>query len=348
MNQFSFDRHNDKVQDNLSTEMCMKSKLNPTTTIHCLNEESLENKKRRKEDYLESRSDSTMTKKHASNVTKFDSSRNTGDKVSFSLLGDICSNTHEIGVIKKRVSSAQAKILSVPSKQNCDLNNAAPYSLMDESKTNNDSGHLRALPSNPKGDKVVHPKLHNLLPPMLISKAEVCGVEITANTLRKMASSEECDVFNRKTGIIMRGKNGIPLKTLPVALQNHVEYEVILPHSKVKPSIYHQSRTSAAARIFQNVEPQRKICVGKFALISDGPHKGLYGKVDSCLPGGWFVLSNVFRGEPLEMGLVVHSKHLKFLRGRILDRSNTDESSAKHNHLKESDESTEMSQTLAT
>ena len=39
------------------------------------------------------------------------------------------------------------------------------------------------------------------------------------------------------------------------------------------------------------------------------------GMIDSCIPGNWYVLSNVFKDDPLELEIIVHSRDLKLVNG---------------------------------
>ena len=39
------------------------------------------------------------------------------------------------------------------------------------------------------------------------------------------------------------------------------------------------------------------------------------GIIDSCIPGNWYVLSNVFKDDPLDLEIVVHSRDLKLVSG---------------------------------
>jgi len=49
------------------------------------------------------------------------------------------------------------------------------------------------------------------------------------------------------------------------------------------------------------------------------------GIIDSCIPGNWYVLSNVFKDDPLELDIVVHSRDLKLVNGGTKEatRNNT-------------------------
>ena len=38
------------------------------------------------------------------------------------------------------------------------------------------------------------------------------------------------------------------------------------------------------------------------------------GKVESCIPGNWYVISNALKDDDLDVNMVVHSKNLKLLR----------------------------------
>lgn len=37
------------------------------------------------------------------------------------------------------------------------------------------------------------------------------------------------------------------------------------------------------------------------------------GLIDSCIPGNWYVLSNVFNDDSIDLDVVVHSKNLKLV-----------------------------------
>lgn len=56
------------------------------------------------------------------------------------------------------------------------------------------------------------------------------------------------------------------------------------------------------------------------------------GKIDSCIPGNWYVLSNVFKDDPLELEIVVHSRDLKLVNGGTKEatRSTSETESAKY------------------
>lgn len=41
------------------------------------------------------------------------------------------------------------------------------------------------------------------------------------------------------------------------------------------------------------------------------------GTIDSCIPGGWYLVSNLLRNDNLDLDVVVNSKHLKIIPEKI-------------------------------
>lgn len=130
--------------------------------------------------------------------------------------------------------------------------------------------------------------LKHVLPPILI---EACGEGLTPGMLRSLSSSTKIDIFDRKTGRIMKGEDGITIKDLTQALRNHAEYEPIIPcaHLSKTSNFYREARTSANARVSKEVQPQSKIreskVQGRNVIVTGGPHKGLYGTYSFTIVG---------------------------------------------------------------
>lgn len=196
---------------------------------------------------------------------------------------------HEISasatVFKKPPSNSSLK-RKAPMKSSMVSSLSEKYSPSCPIESINNSMPLKKASLSPKNkNKVRRSCFQYLLPPAMSKKTEACAAVITPDILRLLTSKERISLFNRKTGKIMRGEDSISLKNLPRAMQNHAEYEIMLPESACVVSAesrnFQQSRTSAAGRIRRNVEPQYTIRTskleGKYALIVDGPHKGLYG-----------------------------------------------------------------------
>ncbi len=147
-----------------------------------------------------------------------------------------------------------------------------------------------------KRSKISGSELLKLLPPVLLTRTQDAGSsdDLTPSSLRHLVSKNNglVDIFNRKTGMIMKGENAINIKDLASALRDHSEYEPIIPRSEeeilvsggipLKSGEYRQARTSVNGRISEVVLPQPTIreskVEGRSVLITQGPHKGLFGK----------------------------------------------------------------------
>jgi BRK domain. len=235
---------------------------------------------------------------HDATSLKNCSNRNLEEKGRVSLLdhfslgnyGGIKSRQHEISasatVFKNPPSNSSLK-RKPPMNSHMVSSLSEKYSPSCPIESINNSIPLKKASLSPKNKKVKRSCFQYLLPPAMSKKTEACAAVITPDILRLLTSKERISLFNRKTGKIMRGEDGISLKNLPRAMQNHAEYEIMLPACVVSAGSRNsqQSRTSAAGRIRRNVEPQYTIRTskleGKYALIVDGPHKGLYGMLMS-------------------------------------------------------------------
>jgi len=59
------------------------------------------------------------------------------------------------------------------------------------------------------------------------------------------------------------------------------------------------------------------------------------GIIDSCIPGNWYVLSNVFKDDPLELEIVVHSRDLKLVSGGTKEATSTNTGSSETESAKD-------------
>jgi len=162
--------------------------------------------------------------------------------------------------------------------------------------------------------------LTNLLPPVLIERH---SGNITPSMLRSLSMDAKVEIFNRKTGRIMRGDEAIPVRGLVRALQEHAEYEPILPcptkrakKEKQQDHTYRESRTSPNARVSSVVHPQTTMVrtstiEGRHVLVTGGAQKGLIGKVYACIPGGWYMITDA--SNPDDFEYLIHSKNLRMI-----------------------------------
>lgn len=240
----------------------------------------------------------------------------------------------------KKKSSLTAAVLkrksliASSSKQLVDAKNNVPPSGTTTTNTNRDGivsgipGISSAATQRPQmGSKISGAQLLNLLPPVLLTRTQDAGGDgFTPSSLRHLSSKNGgmVDIFNRKTGRIMKGENGVSVKDLATALRNHSEYEPIVPRSSDHSSgaqresqEYRQARSSANGRVSEEVLPQTTIresnVEGRTVLITGGTHKGLFGTIDACIPGNWYVVSNVFNDDTLDLDIVLHSDNLKLI-----------------------------------
>ena len=60
--------------------------------------------------------------------------------------------------------------------------------------------------------------------------------------------------------------------------------------------------------------PQTRVRVsaveGKRVLVTGGEYRGLYGTIASCIPGGWYLVSNIYDDEDA-LDVLIHSKNLE-------------------------------------
>jgi len=134
--------------------------------------------------------------------------------------------------------------------------------------------------------KISGSALERLLPPVLLSRSKDGYAAIPKFLQRLKSSNGKVEIFNRKTGKILKGSQSVSLKRLASELQAHSEYEPICPEysrtSSPSSPIYRQARTSATARVSEQIQPQSRLraskVVGRTVLITGGSHKGLFGE----------------------------------------------------------------------
>lgn len=125
--------------------------------------------------------------------------------------------------------------------------------------------------------------VNKILPPIILERLNDRGQKVTnLPCLLRKNPSDGVEIFNRKTGKIMKGEEAIPLENLAEALQEHSEYEPI-SRASTEDAIgsYQKARSSETAFISSNIKPQSNIreskAKGRTALIISGPNRGLIG-----------------------------------------------------------------------
>jgi len=157
-----------------------------------------------------------------------------------------------------------------------------------------------------------------------IHNREQVHIQLVPAQIRHLPPDTRIDIFNRKTGKIMSGDESIILSDLPSQLMNHAEYEPIVPpQSRTIGSATtnqierRQGRSAPNVRVSSVVNPQSRVrgsaVEGKNVLVLRGPYRGLCGTIDSCIPGGWYVVSNLLRNDNLDLDVIVNSQYLKII-----------------------------------
>eukprot|EP00804_Cyclotella_cryptica_P000783 CCRYP_001050-RA/>CCRYP_001050-RA protein AED:0.03 eAED:0.03 QI:167/1/1/1/0.66/0.5/4/169/866 len=147
------------------------------------------------------------------------------------------------------------------------------------------------------------------------------SVPLLPEGLRHLPLDAKIEIFNRRTGRIMRGEDAVSLKDLPAALMEHAEYEPIVPPPPNTDILHRIGRSGRNIRISKSVVPQCRVRAsaveGKHVLVIGGEYRGLSGIVDSTLPGGWYVISNLFKHDHLSLDVIVSSNNLELMPDKI-------------------------------
>ena len=151
------------------------------------------------------------------------------------------------------------------------------------------ASELLVMPRRKTAKRIRAAAIERLLPPVLLSRSKDGYAAIPIFLQGFKSSHGKVEIFNRKTGKILKGSQSVTLKNLAKELQAHSEYEPICPEysrtSSPSSPIYRQARTSTTARVSEQVQPQSRLraskVVGRNVLITGGSHKGLFGEL--CL-----------------------------------------------------------------
>merc|ERR1719253_403207 len=98
---------------------------------------------------------------------------------------------------------------------------------------------------------------------------------------------------------------------------DHAEYEPIVPPpqgvcSSVRSRV---GRSGPNVRVSSDVVPQTRVRAsrveGRSVLVTGGEYRGLSGKIDSCIPGGWYLVSDLMKNDKLDV--VINSRNLELI-----------------------------------
>ena len=170
---------------------------------------------------------------------------------------------------------------------------------------------LTETPKNPKAEKVENAKSDGDAPKATVNSSDDDGdikmeeepvtaapvilhpkkadnnkVELLLSGISHLTPDTKIEVFNRKTGRVMRGDEAILLQDLPEELLNHAEYEPIVPTPQASTGNIEADEKKAAAEedLALPVEPDfnpydNSVLIGVTAFVKNGPYKGLTGKI---------------------------------------------------------------------
>ena len=151
-------------------------------------------------------------------------------------------------------------------------------------------------PSNLREEQRLRPKF-DILPPICI--ASDGRVDTLPHGLRHLGSTTKVKIFDRRTGKILEGDEAVEVQHLSSLLQQHAEYEPIIPPPNLASGqpVVRQGRSGRRIRVGSHVAAQRKMKVpelsGREVTILDGPHRGSKGKIHAMLEGGWYAVVGI-------------------------------------------------------
>ena len=74
-------------------------------------------------------------------------------------------------------------------------------------------------------------------------------------------------------------------------------------------------RSGHKVRISRKVTPQTRVRAskveGRSVLVTGGEYKGRRGKIESCIPGGWYLVRDLFKNDSLDV--VINSRNLELI-----------------------------------
>lgn len=87
--------------------------------------------------------------------------------------------------------------------------------------------------------------------------------------------------------------------------------------------LYRAGRSGHNVRVSKDIVPQSRVRVSavenKHVLVVGGEHRGLVGTIDSAIPGGYYLVSNLF-DDRLGLDTVIRSEHLELISDNELEK----------------------------
>jgi len=208
------------------------------------------------------------------------------------------------------------------------------------------------IPGAPVQSHIPHqkrPSSKRVLPPIVLNNHNDQGAY---EALQHLPSNYKVEIFNRKNGRILSGKDAVALRDLPSILRLHSEYEPLIPSSfrhfdsssvdrkdtqsnekahenplmssalllrknEEEQILYREARSSSNTHVNSSVQPQVRVrasaAEGRRVMVTAGPYRGCVGRIESCIPGNWYLVSDLSKRNKFSLDFIVHSNNLEIL-----------------------------------
>lgn len=118
------------------------------------------------------------------------------------------------------------------------------------------------------------------------------------SALEHLDPDAQLQIFDRKLGIILYDR--VSVQALPALLREHAEYEPIVPpREQIDTPYVRQGRSDPNLLICAEVRPQTKSLEGKKVVITSGLYQGRRGRIQTSIPGGWYLVEGILTDVPL-------------------------------------------------
>ena len=75
----------------------------------------------------------------------------------------------------------------------------------------------------------------------------------------------------------------------------------------------------------RTIQPQIRVRAsaveGRRVKIINGPYRGLVGSIESCIPGNWYIISDLSQKNMFDLDYIVHARNLQILNETTGNRS---------------------------
>uniref|UniRef100_A0A7S1CZX9 BRK domain-containing protein n=1 Tax=Cyclophora tenuis TaxID=216820 RepID=A0A7S1CZX9_CYCTE len=127
------------------------------------------------------------------------------------------------------------------------------------------------------------------------------------------------EIFDRKSGKILRGANAVQIRDLAKVLRDHPEYEAIVPPSEFissdrrEPPSYREGRSAPSIRVSATIVPQlahQSLKEGAAVKVTGGQYRGFSGTIRHRLPGSWCLIDGIAKAGGTAIPVIVSASHL--------------------------------------